>query len=319
MNFVISAGLTGLISGSYYTDRYLDATNQTLGYNYTVYPPTKKGPLKLVGTLLKDAEQAISLSYENLQILNNEKNLFCTCGTYHFKHEYDIVNTCQQLIEEFDLALWSKPAYDFPLLSDFSCVLVSLDSGNLWMFADEVGRIPLWYSFASKANDDSFVVTSDYLGAIHLGSRSLSSVPPAYTMQISINENLIKFMTKRHKDIQYPPKRAQYKNLEQDARELYQLLSNALLSELSITRRENRNAYMLRVDMDELHPSSKFLACVIEKLIREQQLPAELSVQISEPLLVDYGEKRNFPAALQAILGDQLLLCTTSYTLMEYL
>jgi hypothetical protein len=75
-----------------------------------------------------------------------------------------------------------------------SCLLIDATSAEVWLLSDNVGAVPMWYSFShtqSSSTGGAFIGTTDAISAARLGFFELNSLAPNHVMRVDTVNNAI--------------------------------------------------------------------------------------------------------------------------------
>ena len=122
-------------------------------------------------------DEAYLETINNYYLDNSSWKLLCSSNDIHDEFMY-------QNIIDIENNILHRPKSP---ISDSSCVIFDIEENKLWLYSDIINRIPLWYSFHNKIQNNEFVATNDYFLAKFMNFTDMSVVSSGST--ISINSN----------------------------------------------------------------------------------------------------------------------------------
>lgn len=218
---------------------------------------------------------------------------------------YSAEEHVQLLVEDY--ILYGLPnKYKIGSFGCQPCVLLDGITETLWLFADSIGSIPLWYEFPERresAPQFDFVVSSDLFAARHLGFSHLTPLGAGQSLSVDLRTNEILSM-----DHWLPPfvRNVSAESPAVDSEHFAKSLLSAAMSAAhrTIANHSTEEDIQFATEFDETHTSSLLLECASDAMAVSR------AVRISRALVADVVLDQSASASLLLLIGMCRLLIT---------
>ena len=156
----------------------------------------------------------------------------------------------------------------------FTCALYNTKLNYLWISADWISSIPIWYAF----QDSQYIISTDLLAAHYMGFSEPSSLGAGQVMHVDLSAHEIVNIEQDWYINQ------QHHVAETDILEVYtRRLALAAISaiETTIKTQHSSNRSRVTIEIDRMDTSSLFLDCALDAL------EIERAVRYTRPRIVD--------------------------------
>lgn len=165
------------------------------------------------------------------------------------------------------------------LPSNSSCLIEDFGHGSnaVWLFADEVGQYPLFYSFSTVSEipvAERVLITTDFLLGVCLGKyfTELSAVGPGQLLRIDLNMLEVDYVEQWNHPTARPYVRSYPRDLHAQYREFYMISLEALTSPIGFYRHGNSSlswsdmGMRIIIESDPGDASSALQSCVMDSI-----------------------------------------------------